>query len=163
VNRLPAPYQQPNATTAGQPTHTPYTPATRPTNNAIELYDERPAVVYVPSAEDPRVMVAVPKQYVQPMQALPARDLTPQPLLDPMAQRMIGAGVGGGAFAAGVGYGVGQAMTGLAGVTSGGLFWLAVIILALKLPSAGRGTGGPTTFNTTHVHQKWLGKTNIHN
>ncbi len=157
MNRLPEPYQQPTALKAGQ--HTPHTPTLRPNDNAIELYGERQPVVYVPSADNPSVMVAVPKQYVMPMQPLPARDLTPQPLLDPMAQRMVGAGIGGGAFAAGVGYGIGQALTGLAGITSGSIFWIAVLVLAWKLPSATRSGG---THNEIHVSHKWGGRPNFH-
>lgn len=162
MNDLPAPRRQPNATPAGQPTN-PYPFVVQPAAGEVQLYGERQAVVWVPSAENPNVSVAVPKQYVMPMQALPARDLTPQPLLDPLAQRMVGAGVGGGALAAGFGYGVGQALSGLAGVTSGGLFWLAVIILALKMPSAARRSGGNTTITNVRVQQKWFGTTNIHN
>lgn len=159
MSNLPERYQ-PYATPAGQTTdHN--LPAPYTASGPVELYGERQPVVYVPSAEHPGVMVPVLKQYVQPMQVMQPRDLTPQPLLDPIAQRMIGAGVGGGTFAAGVGYGVGQILGSLAGLSSGAVFWLAVLYLATKLPAAGRATRGQTINN--HVHQKWFGKTNIHN
>lgn len=149
MNRLPVPNQQPYATEHGQPTgHYPI--AQTPMNGAVELYGERQPVVYIPSADNPNVMVAVEKRYVQPMQATPARDLAPQPLLDPMAQRMIGAGVGGGAFAAGVGYGVGQILGSIAGLSSGAVFWLAVLFLATKLPAAGRAARGGDTYVTNN-------------
>lgn len=149
MSNLPERYQ-PYATPAGQTTPNRHLPAAQPVSGPVELYGEREPVVYVPSAEHPGLMVPVLKQYVQPMHVMQPRDLTPQPLLDPMAQRMIGAGVGGGAFAAGVGYGVGQILGSLAGLSSGAVFWLAVLYLATKLPAAGRAARGDTYVTNNH-------------
>ncbi len=158
MTTLPERYQQPYATPAGQPTPTRDLVVYQP--EPIEPYGERQPVVYVPSADNPHLMVAVPKQYVQPMQPSPARDLTPQPLIDPKAQRMIAGGFGIGAAGAGVGYGMGQMLAGFALMGTSGLFLIAGIILA-GLMRGGRGDNH--VHNTTNVHQKWFGKTNISN
>ena len=161
MSNLPERYQ-PYATPAGQTTPNRYLPAPQPASGRVELYDERQPVVYVPSAEHPGVMVPVLKQYVQPMQAMQPRDLSPQPLLDPMAQRMVGAGVGGGAFAAGVGYGVGQILGSLVGLSSGAVFWMAVLYLATKLPAAGRSVRGGDTY-VTNNHTRGFGRSTTNN
>src|SRR5690606_22244624 len=77
----------------------PYAPAPA----AVELAAERGPVVWVPDAYGR--MVPMPKHLAPPPMVRPEpRDLTPLPLLDPVAQRFIGAGIGGGALAAGVGW-----------------------------------------------------------
>lgn len=96
----------------------------------IKLSGERQDVVWVPSAENPNVMVAVEKQYVQPMLPAPPRDLTPQPLLDPFAQRLVGGGVGLGAAGAGLGWGAGQMFAGVAMMGTSGLAILLGLLLA---------------------------------
>lgn len=160
MNNLPAPYQQPNAFPAGQPTTGHYPIAhQKPLHGTVELYAERPTVVYVPSAENPSVMVPVLKQYVQPMQPAPARDLTPMPLIDPQAQKILASGIGVGAAGAGVGYGLGQMFAGFALMGTSGL----MILLGLLLAGAMRGHKSTHIHKTTNVHQKWFGKTNIHN
>lgn len=117
----------------------------------IELYGERDPVVWTTDA------------YGQPVQMLrsqlPAmvrpepRDLTPQPLIDPIAARMAGAGVGVGAAGAGVGWGVGQAAAGIAAM--GGVA-AVVAMLALWLLARGGGRGG--TRIVVHNHAKWFGR-----
>src|SRR5690606_1336562 len=77
------------------------------------------------------------------------RDLSPQPLLDPLAQRLLGAGIGGGALSAGVGWGIGQAANGLTGLGSGALVWIALMFLAAKLPSPRRRGGSDSSAGTT--------------
>ncbi|WP_326598076.1 hypothetical protein [Streptomyces sp. NBC_01803] len=82
---------------------------------------------------------------------LPApRDLTPQPLIDPRAQVL----AGGGVCAAGIGYGAGQILNAFAGIGSGALMALALILLAAKMPA--RHTGGDTYHVTNH--NRWFGK-----
>jgi hypothetical protein len=119
----------------------------------VELYAERAAVTYVPSAEDPSVMVPVLKEFVQPMQPAPPRDLTPKPLLDPVAQRMLGGGVGAGVAGAGVGWGIGQAATGIAAI-GGSTAVLAMLALWLLA----RSGGGTHVHQTVHNHARWWGK-----
>ncbi|MEU5596841.1 hypothetical protein [Streptomyces sp. NPDC020298] len=122
----------------------------------VELYTERGAVTWVPSAENPSVMVPVLKEYVQPM-AMPApRDLTPQPVLDPLAQRMLGGGLGAGAAGAGVGWGIGQAAAGIAAIGGTTAAVAALLLLVLARATGGRGQ--------VHIHQevhntaRWFGR-----
>jgi hypothetical protein len=75
------------------------------------------------------------------------RDLTPLPLLDPVAQRFVGAGIGGGALAAGAGYGVGEIVNAAAGIGSGALMWAALAVLAWRLPVRGITGGRGSTVN----------------
>ncbi|MFI8850244.1 hypothetical protein ACIGW3_08640 [Streptomyces sp. NPDC053499] len=100
-------------------------------SGTVELRAEREPVVWVPDAYNR--MVPMPKHAAPPpVHPTPPRDLSPLPLLDPIAQRFMGAGIGGGALSAGVGYGVGQVFSSLAGAGSGALLWLLVIGLALR-------------------------------
>ncbi|WP_328431792.1 hypothetical protein [Streptomyces sp. NBC_00453] len=109
---------------------TPYDPTAAP----VELYGEREAVVWVPDAYGR--MVPMPKRLAPPpVLATEPRDLTPLPLLDPIAQRFIGAGIGGGALSAGVGYGIGQIISAAAGFGSGAAMWIALMVLALRMPA----------------------------
>lgn len=160
---LPEQRRQSYANPAGQPTN-PYPPVVQPSGNAVELYGEREATVYVPSAENPSVMVGVPKRYVQPQQPMPARDLTPQPLFDPTAQRLLAVGVGGGVLLWGGGRflaGASQFVSSLTGIGALGLCLLAVAIRA-AFTSGARASGGAIyNHNEVHVEQKWLGKTGI--
>ena len=162
MSNLPERYQ-PYATPAGQTT--PHLPAPHAIGGAVELYDERQPVVYIPSADNPSLMVAVERRYVQVMQPTPARDLTPLPLIDPIASRMMGGGIGGGALAAGVGWGAAQVISAAAAASGAALFWLAVITLACKMPAISGGRGGQRIHNEhhTHVTQKWFGNTDVRN
>ncbi|MFE9992527.1 hypothetical protein ACFYRK_37400 [Streptomyces sp. NPDC005381] len=112
----------------------------------VDAYGERQPVVWVPDAYGR--MVPMPK-HLAPAPVLPAepRDLTPLPLLDPIAQRFMGAGLGSGALAAGVGYGVGEIVSAAAGISSGALVWVAVIVLALRAPARAISGGKGSTVN----------------
>lgn len=132
-------------------------PAGQPLTGPVELYGERAAIVYVPDAYGQ--MVPMLKTHVPVMpERTPPRDLSPLPLVDPMAARRLGAGVGGGALAAGVGYGLGQVLSGAAAIGSGALFWLAVLLVAAKLPAGGRAVRQGDTYNITN-NNRWWGKT----
>ena len=126
----------------------------------IELYDERDPVVWVPDAYGQMVPMRK-SQAPAPLQPMPARDLTPVPLIDPQAQRLIAGGVGVGAAGAGIGYGAGQMFAGIALMgTSGFAILLGLFLLAANLGSA---RGRAPVHKEVHVHQKWFGKTNISN
>ncbi|WP_432090900.1 hypothetical protein [Streptomyces sp. NRRL F-5630] len=117
-----------------------YAPVPSPT---AAPYGERQPVVWVPDAYGR--MVPMPKHLAPaPVQPMEPRDLTPIPLLDPIAQRFMGAGLGGGALAAGVGYGVGEVVNAAAGISGGALMWAAVVLVALRAPRALGGGKGST-------------------
>ncbi|MFF7966330.1 hypothetical protein ACFZC3_13330 [Streptomyces sp. NPDC007903] len=121
-------------------------PLYAPTPAAVELAAERGPVVWVPDAYGR--MVPMPKHFAPAPIAVPEpRDLTPLPLLDPVAQRFMGAGLGGGALAAGVGYGVGEVISAAAGISGGALVWVAVIIVALRAPARVITGGKGSTVN----------------
>jgi hypothetical protein len=141
------------ATTTGQPMYQP-----QPISGVVQPYasmhvEERRVVGYT---EHAGMLLPVYETRTEPA-VYQQRDLTPQPLLDPVAQRMIGAGIGGGAAAAGIGWGLGEAFSGLAGVGTGTLIWLAILLATAKLPSA---MGRPRVTNNTHVtnNNRWLGR-----
>jgi hypothetical protein len=129
---------------------------TSPLNGTVELYDESDPIVWVPDAYGQMVPMrrsAAPA----PMQPMPPRDLTPQPLIDPRAQIV----AAGGVLAAGTGWGIGQALAPLAGIGAGGLMWLAIAIVGWKLAPALMG-GRTTVENHTHVtnNNRWFGRSN---
>ncbi len=129
----------------------------------IELYDDRDPVVYVPDAYGQ--MVPMRKSQVPvPMQRLPARDLTPQPLFDPIAQRLIGGGAGGGVALWGAGKFLVGASQFVSSLTGMGALLLFLAIAGARAALTG-GRGGTRIHNEqhTHVHQKWLGRTDITN
>ncbi|MFD3494324.1 hypothetical protein ACFWWB_27780 [Streptomyces sp. NPDC058690] len=114
-----------------------------PTPAAVELAVERGPVVWVPDAYGR--MVPMPKHLAPARMPMPEpRDLTPLPLLDPVAQRFLGAGLGGGALSAGVGYGIGEIINAAAGLGTGTVIWVALAVLAWRTPvrsiSGGRGS-----------------------
>ncbi|MFB8247517.1 hypothetical protein ACFC5X_21040 [Streptomyces sp. NPDC055952] len=131
------PYREPTPDTAIQPFQT-------PAQGPVELYGERVPVVWVPDAYGR--MVPMPKHLAPPPMPVPEpRDLTPLPLLDPVAQRFLGAGLGGGALAAGAGYGVGEVVNAAAGFGSGAAMWIALAVLAWRLPGrVANGRNGST-------------------
>ncbi|MFF2997304.1 hypothetical protein ACFVTC_22505 [Streptomyces sp. NPDC057950] len=140
-----APALRPNLTTTAA-----YDPTSlalyAPTPAAVELAAERGPVVWVPDAYGR--MVPMPKHLAPPPMVVPEpRDLTPLSLLDPIAQRFVGAGFGGGALAAGVGYGVGEVVSAAAGISGGALVWVAVIVLALRAPTRDINGGKGSTVN----------------
>lgn len=119
----------------------------------IHLYDEQDPVVWIPGAYGE--MVPVRKSHAPaPMPLPPARDLTPLPLLDPMAQRMIGGGVGIGAAGAGLGWGAGQMFAGIALMGTSGL----LLLLGLLLAAGMRGRGSVHVHQEVHNHARWFGR-----
>lgn len=121
----------------------------------VQMYGERPAIVWVPDAYGN--YVPMPKdQAPAPLERQPPRDLTPLPLIDPLAQRVVAGGIAAGAAGAGVGWGAGQAFAGIAAF--GGIGSLAVI--ALLLLAARLGGGRTTVHNHTTVTNtnRWLGR-----
>ncbi|WP_030585648.1 hypothetical protein [Streptomyces globisporus] len=136
------------------PTAPAYDPASlelyAPAPAAVELAAERGPVVWVPDAYGR--MVPIPKHLAPPPMAMPEpRDLTPLPLLDPIAQRFVGAGIGGGALAAGVGWGVGEVINAAAGFTSGAAMWIALAVLAWRMPV--RAVSGGRNGSTVHIRK----------
>ncbi|MFJ2203313.1 hypothetical protein [Streptomyces violaceusniger] len=129
-------------------------PLSAPLTGPVELWAERQTaepVVWVPDAYGR--MVPMPKSLAPPA-VLPTepRDLSPQPVLDPRAQRIAAAGVGTGAAAAGVGWGLGQAA---AGVSSGSLLFVLALLLAWR---ASGPRGGDTYITHAHTTSRWWGK-----
>lgn len=139
---LPDPYQR-----YAQPGPTPV----RPTE--VELYSEADPVVWVPSAYGEMVPMRK-SQAPAPVQPTPARDLSPQPLFDPLAQRLAGAGIGAGTAGAGIGWGFGQAAAGIA--TVGGTTAVVVMLALWLLARAGR----PSVHvrQEVHNHARWFGR-----
>lgn len=121
----------------------------------VDQYEERPPIAWVADPYNPGRSVAVDARLIQPAQPSPARDLAPQPLLDPIAQRFVGAGVGGGVALWGGGQflaGAGQLISGLSGVGAL-LFFLA--LAGARVISRPAGT---RIQQTVHVQQKWFGR-----
>lgn len=129
-------------------------PGQRLIHGDIELRDETDPIVHVPDPYDPNRSVAVRRSQLQPMQPTPARDLAPQPLIDPLAQRMAGAGIGAGTAGAGIGWGIGQAAAGIA--TMGGTAAVVVMLALWLLTRAGR----PQVHvrQEVHNHAAWFGR-----
>ncbi|MER5300180.1 hypothetical protein ABT039_12075 [Streptomyces lasiicapitis] len=121
----------------------PYTAPLVPVQSGIE----RQPVVWVPDAYGR--MVPMPKHLAPaPVAATEPRDLSPLPLLDPVAQRLIGGGIGGGVLSAGLGYGTGQVISAAAGFTSGaGLWILLLLLLLLRAPAPSVVSEGGSTVN----------------
>jgi hypothetical protein len=127
---------------------------------AVELAAERGPVVWVPDAYGR--MVPMAKYLAPPPMPMPEpRDLTPLPLLDPIAQRFLGAGLGGGALAAGVGYGIGEVINAAAGLGSGALLWVALAVLAWRAPVA-RNVSGGRNGSTVHIRKAVIKRSHFH-
>ncbi|MEO3844493.1 hypothetical protein [Streptomyces sp. B22F1] len=130
-----------------------------PEPTGVELARERGPVVWVPDAYGR--MVPMPKHLAPaPMTRPEPRDLTPLPLLDPIAQRFVAAGVGGGALSAGVGWGISEVVSAAAGFSSGTVMWIALAVIAWRMPvrTIASGRRGSTvhirkaTFKRSHFH-----------
>ncbi|HSE05960.1 MAG TPA: hypothetical protein VLK35_17565 [Methylomirabilota bacterium] len=119
----------------------------------VELYDDRDPVVWIPGAYGEMVPVRK-SQAPAAVQGLPPRDLTPQPLIDPLAQRLLAGGLGVGAAGAGLGFGLGQLAAGFALMGTSGLALLVGLLLAAGM------RGGQVTHVRQEVHQhaRWFGK-----
>jgi len=125
----------------------------------VELYGERQPVVWVPDAYGR--MVPMPKHLAPPpMVRSEPRDLSPLPLLDPIAQRLIGAGIGGGALSAGAGYGIGQIISAAAGFGSGAAMWIALLVLALRMPARTLTSGA--SGSTVHIRKAVIKRSHFH-
>ncbi|WP_309097539.1 hypothetical protein [Streptomyces sp.] len=136
-------------------------PLQAPLSGPVELYGERRSpepVVYVPDAYGRMVPVlrSQADALLAAVPATPPRDLSPQPLIDSRAQLVLAGGVGTGAAAAGVGWGLGQFLAPLAAVTTSGAVWVLALLL---LAGAGARRGGGDTYVThNHNHAKWWGR-----
>ncbi|MCI3246333.1 hypothetical protein [Streptomyces spinosisporus] len=128
-------------------------PAVR--HGAVELYDEVDPIVYVADPYDPRRSIPVRQSSLLPAAPTPPRDLTPQPLIDPVAQRMFAGGVGVGAAGAGLGFGAGQLAAGIAMMGTSGMAILLGLLLAV---GSLRGRGVVNIHNEVHQHARWGGK-----
>ncbi|MFJ8594855.1 hypothetical protein [Streptomyces sp. NPDC093598] len=158
MSALPERYRPYANQAAGQP-HQP-TAIYQP--QPIDRYEERPPIAWVADPYNPARSVAVDARLIQRSEPAPPRDLTPQPLLDPVAQRWLGAGVGVGAAGAGVGWGLGQLAAGIALMGTAGVAILAGLLLAA---ASMRGRSITNIHNEAHTHvtQKWLGRANVTN
>jgi hypothetical protein len=118
-----------------------------------ELYDEADPIVHVPDPYDPQRSVAVRRSSLQPVAPTTPRDLTPVPLLDPLAQRLVAGGIGVGAAGAGVGFGLGQLAAGIALMGTSGLAILVGLLLAARML-------GPRSVTNVrqevHQHASWF-------
>lgn len=120
----------------------------------VELYDEQDPVVWIPGAYGEMVPVRK-SQAPAAVQVGPVRDLTPQPLIDPLAQRLLAGGLGVGAAGAGLGFGFGQLFAGVALMGTSGLALLVGLLLAAGM----RGGSVTHVRQEVHNHARWFGKT----
>lgn len=141
---LPEQYQR-----YAQPGPSPVRPA------QVELYEDRDPVVWIPGAYGEMVPVRK-SQAPTTVQVPPVRDLSPQPLFDPLAQRLLAGGLGVGAAGAGLGFGFGQLAAGLALMGTSGLALLVGLLLAAGM----RGGSVTHVRQEVHNHARWFGKTN---
>jgi len=147
VSALPEQYQKYAAPIGQRPVY----PA------AVELHGEVDPIVHVPDPYNPNASIAVRRSALQPVAPTPPRDLTPQPLIDPLAQRMAGAGIGAGAAGAGVGWGIGQAAAGIAAISTS---TAAVVMLALWL-LARAGRAQVHVRQEVHQHASWFSSNRV--
>jgi hypothetical protein len=126
--------------------------------------DQRQPMVWVPAGTNN--FVAVPKanlpasylhtNVIPAAQPLPA----PGPLINPRAQIL----AAGGITAAGVGWGIGQILSSLAGLSGGALLGLAVLLITLRTAASRKSSGDTYNItNTTTNNNRWFGKSTSHN
>lgn len=120
----------------------------------VELHEERDPVVWIPGAYGEMVPVRK-SQAPASVQVPPVRDLSPQPLFDPFAQRLLAGGLGVGAAGAGLGFGFGQIAAGLALMGTSGLALLVGLFLAAGM----RARPVMHVRQEVHNHARWFGKT----
>lgn len=129
-------------------------------NGLVQLRTEQAGtVVYVPGPDG--VMVAVLREHLPTAPAVhQPRDLTPQPLFDPRAQRI----AAGGLLTGGAGWGAGQLLLGAGQLVSAAaglgslVMWAAIAVVASRIAPAILGGGRPTTVHNTTVHNRWFGR-----
>lgn len=120
----------------------------------VELHSEADPIVHVPDPYDPNRFVEVRRSSLQPVAPTMPRDLTPQPVLDPLAQRLLAGGVGVGAAGAGVGFGLGQLAAGIALMGTSGLAILVGLLLAARMFGPRQVTH---VRQEVHQHAGWFG------
>jgi hypothetical protein len=121
----------------------------------VELYAERPPIAWVADPLNPARSVAIDARLIQRPEPVPPRDLSPQPLFDPLAQRLLAGGLSVGAAGAGVGFGLGQLAAGLALMGTSGL----ALLVGLLLAAGARGGRVTHVRQEVHNHARWFGKT----
>jgi hypothetical protein len=120
----------------------------------VELYTERAPIAWVADPCDPSRSVAIDARLIQRPEPAPPRDLSPQPLFDPLAQRLLAGGLGVGAAGAGLGFGFGQLAAGLALMGTSGLALLVGLLLAAGM----RGRPSVHVRQEVHNHARWFGR-----
>ncbi|MFJ4988771.1 hypothetical protein ACIP9H_33845 [Streptomyces sp. NPDC088732] len=117
--------------------------------------DVNDPIVHVPDPYNPNLFISVRRSSLMPTAPTPPRE--PQPLIDPLAARMLGGGVGAGAAGWGAGQlliGASQLVSAVAGAGSA-VFAIALLLLVAKLaPSIGSGKQGKTV-NITNHNRLW--------
>lgn len=156
MTALPERYRPYAEKAAGQP-HQP-TAIYQP--QPVDQHEDRPPIAWVADPYNPDRSIAIDARLIQRTQPTQPRDLAPQPLLDPIAQRWVGAGVGVGAAGAGVGFGLNQLAAGIALMGTSGVAILAGLLLAA---ASMRGRSITHIHQTTNVEQKWFGRSNVTN
>ena len=141
MSNLPEPYQR-----------YAHPPVVQPAE--VELSTERIPIAWVTDLRDPSLSVPIDARLIQRPEPAPPRDLTPLPLIDPIAARAFGVGAGAGMAGAGIGWGVGQAAAGIA--TVGGTTAVVVMLALWLLARAGR----PSVHvrQEVHNHASWFGR-----
>lgn len=142
-------------------------PYAEPVQGEVELASEQGQMVWIPGPGNGFIAVprhTVPAEYLRPAPPAPPRDLSPVPLIDPLAQRIAAYGIGAGAAGAGIGYGIGQTLGGIAAISSGsGLFVIAALLLLSRFTTGG-GTSITSIHHETHNHQnRWFGRSSTNN
>jgi hypothetical protein len=129
-------------------------PAGQPTvrHGEIELAAERDPIVWVEDAYGQSV--AMRRSQLPTTERTEPRNLEPQPLFDPTAQKLLCGGVGIGAAGAGLGYGMGQMFAGIALMGTSGL----AILVGLLLAAGMRGRGSVHVHQEVHNHNRWFGR-----
>ena len=127
-----------------------------PLAGPVELYTERPPIAYVSDPFNPNNSVAIDARLLNSPAPYQPRDLSPVPIIDPVAQRVMAGGIGAGAAGAGVGWGVGQAFAGIAAF--GGVTSLAVIAALLLVARMGGSRTHIHNETTVHNTNRWFGK-----
>ena len=115
--------------------------------HAVELYDEADPIVHVADPYNPNRSIAVRRSALVPATPTPPRDLAPQPLFDPLAQRFITAGIGGGVLL----WGGGEFLTGASHLISS-LSGVGALLFFLALAGARTMLGGRQAGTRIEVH-----------
>ncbi|MGW2550102.1 hypothetical protein [Streptomyces sp. NPDC001635] len=128
----------------------------QPVAGYVELHDDRDPIVHIPHPHDANRFIEARRSSLQVTMPTPARNLTPQPLLDKYAQRMIGGGIGFGVAAWGGGHLLAGASQLLAAATGFGTT-IASIVLMITVARVAAALRKPKTVNITN-NNKWGGR-----